>query len=46
MDKVVIVLLGICGALLGSFAYGSFAIGIGTGFLFAFIFYYLIAMGR
>lgn len=46
MDKVVIVLLGICGALLGSVAYGSFGMGIGTGALLAFVFYYLIKMAR
>lgn len=46
MDKFVIVLLGIFGGLLGGFAYSSVAIGLGTGFALAFMFYYLIEIGR
>lgn len=45
MDKAVIVLLAICGFLLGATAYGSFAAGLGTGVLLAACFYFLIESG-
>ena len=46
MEEVVIVLLALCGFLLGASAYGSYLVGIGTGTLIAVCFYYLIEIGR
>lgn len=46
MDKLVIVLLGICGSVLGGLAYNSWILGLGIGCVLAFVFYYLVNIGR